>query len=47
MKRGQNIFGKKVFSMVARPTFYDQFVGGDTKEELQITVEGLNKANVR
>ena len=47
MNRCQGIFGTKLFSMVTRPTFYDQFVGGDTKEELQLTVDGLNKANVR
>ena len=47
MKKCQGIFGTKLFSMVTRPTFYDQFVGGDTKEQLQITVGGLNQANVR
>ena len=47
MKRCQGIFGTKLFSMVTRPTFYDQFVGGDTQEELQFTVSGLNQANVR
>ena len=47
MNRCQSLFGTKLFSLVTRPTFYDQFVGGDTKEELQWTVDGLNKANVR
>jgi hypothetical protein len=35
MRAGERILGKGLFSLVARPTFYRQFVGGDTEEELR------------
>ena len=34
-------------SLVARPTFYRQFVGGDTEQELRQTSELLAKAGIR
>ncbi len=35
MPAGERILGKDMFSLVARPTFYRQFVGGDTEQELR------------
>jgi hypothetical protein len=35
MQAGERILGKGLFSLVARPTFYRQFVGGDTEQELR------------
>jgi hypothetical protein len=35
MRAGERILGKGLFSLVARPTFYRQFVGGDTEQELR------------
>ena len=37
----------RIFSSIARPTFYRQFVGGDTEEELKRTSEALAKAGIR
>jgi len=34
MRGSERILGEKLFSMIARPTFYKQFVGGDTESEL-------------
>ena len=47
MNQSQKILGPRIFGMIARPTFYNQFVGGDSEVELQRTVDGLKKANVR
>ncbi len=33
---GERVLGKNMFSLVARPTFYRQFVGGDTEQELRL-----------
>jgi hypothetical protein len=35
MRAGERIMGKGLFSLVARPTFYRQFVGGDTEQDLR------------
>jgi hypothetical protein len=35
MQTVEKILGKGLFSLVARPTFYRQFVGGDTEQELR------------
>ena len=37
----------RIFSSIARPTFYRQFVGGDTEEELKRTGATLAKAGIR
>ena len=37
MRGAEAILGKKIFSAMARPTFYRQFVGGETEEELSKT----------
>ena len=47
MKQCQKILGPRFFGLVARPTFYNQFVGGDSEVQLQRTVDGLKKAGVR
>ncbi len=35
MRPGERILGKDLFSLVAHPTVYRQFVGGDAKQELR------------
>jgi hypothetical protein len=35
MRAGERILGKGLFSLVACPTFYRQFVGSDTEQELR------------
>ncbi|XP_023345655.1 uncharacterized protein LOC111714724 isoform X2 [Eurytemora carolleeae] len=35
MRKCEQLFGERMFAMVARPTFYRQFVGGETEEELR------------
>jgi hypothetical protein len=35
IRAGERILGKVLFSMVARPTFYRQFVGGNTEQKLR------------
>ena len=37
MEATQAMFGSKIFSAVARPTFYNQFVGGDCENQLKST----------
>ena len=39
--------GERIFDKVVRPTFYRQFVGGDSESELNDTVQGLKNAGVR
>ena len=39
--------GTRLFDSIVRPTFYRQFVGGDSENELSVTVQGLKKAGVR
>ncbi len=36
MWAGERILGKGLFSLVACPTFYRQFVDGDTEQELRL-----------
>ena len=47
MKTAQTFLGSKMFSVLARPTFYNQFVGGDCETQLRETAEALQKANIR
>jgi len=47
MKRSEAILGNRIFSAVARPTFYRQFVGGDTEEELSKTCELMRSSGLR
>ena len=37
MRFGEKWLGQRIFSALARPTFYTQFVGGDTEQELTET----------
>jgi len=47
MKRAESLFGSRLFSAVARPTFYRQFVGGDTEAELHQTCELMRESGLR
>jgi len=47
MRRAEAMLGSKYFSAVARPTFYKQFVGGDTEEELRNTCQVLKSSGLR
>lgn len=47
MKTGQKVFGDRLFPLILRPTFYRQFVGGDSEAELLKTSETLAKSNLR
>jgi len=46
-RSAQKVIGKRLFSAIARPTFYTQFVGGDTGPELIHTLHLLNKTGFR
>jgi hypothetical protein len=35
MRGCERLLGNRFFSLLARPTFYTQFVGGDTEQELR------------
>ena len=37
MRWSERVLGERLFSALARPTFYKQFVGGDTESELALT----------
>ncbi len=41
MWAGERILGKGLFSLVARPTFYRQFVDSDTEQELRVVTNGI------
>jgi hypothetical protein len=47
MRRSSAILGTGIFSSLVRPTFYRQFVGGDTAEELTYTAGKLTKSALR
>ena len=47
MRMGERLLGDRIFSKLARPTFYRQFVGGDTEEELRVTSQSLDRAGIR
>jgi hydroxyproline oxidase len=47
MNAGEKILGPKLFNSIVRPTFYNQFVGGETEIELKITAKNLDKAGIR
>jgi len=46
MRGCERVFGEKLFSLLARPTFYRHFVGGDTEAELRATRNELAKAGI-
>ena len=45
MRGAEAILGKKIFSAMAWPTFYRQFVGGETEEELSKTCELMRSSD--
>merc|ERR1712198_121944 len=47
MRGSEKVLGEKAFSAVARPTFYKQFVGGDTEQELTHTSDQLSRSRLR
>ncbi len=47
MKAGERVLGGRLFPLVLRPTFYRQFVGGDTEKELVATTDTLAKSKLR
>lgn len=46
MRACERVLGQRLFSLVARPTFYAQFVGGDTEQELRLTYKKLSEAGI-
>ncbi len=47
MRRGRSLLGGRLFSGLVRPTFYRQFVGGDTAAELTHTADRLTESGLR
>ena len=39
--------GNYIFGLVAKPTAYDQFAGGDSDESIREMAEKLEKGNIR
>lgn len=40
----ERILGKRVTSALVRPLFYNQFIGGDTAKEINVTTNRVEKA---
>ena len=47
MTAGQKYLGDRIFDLLLRPTFYRQFVGGDSESELLVTTQTLVKSGLR
>ena len=47
MRGSRALMGSRLFSAFVRPTFYRQFVGGDTGDELKDTADRLSKSGLR
>lgn len=47
MRIGERVLGQQLFGFFIRPTFYRQFVGGETESELIETAKTLTKSNLR
>ena len=47
MQLGLKLLGNRPFSVLVRPVFYAQFVGGDSEGELIQTAKALFDSNVR
>ena len=47
MRWSQKVFGPQTLGFFLRPTFYRQFVGGDTESELRHTSNNLQEAGLR
>lgn len=46
MTYSQKILGNRLFRSIVKPTFYKQFVGGETPEEMKLCMEDLREAGV-
>ncbi|XP_014671223.1 PREDICTED: proline dehydrogenase 1, mitochondrial-like [Priapulus caudatus] len=46
MRFGQKVLGRRLFAAVMRPTFYGQFVAGESQAEIRKTVDRLQDAGV-
>ena len=47
MRGSKALMGSRLFSALVRPTFYRQFVGGDTGAELKDTADRLSESGLR
>ena len=47
MRGSRVLMGSRLFSAFVRPTFYRQFVGGDTGAELKNTADRLSESGLR
>ncbi len=47
MATSRRLVGDTLFRALVKPTMYDQFVGGDSAQQLEKTVAKLEAANVR
>ena len=47
MRGSRALMGSRLFSAFVRPTFYRQFVGGDTGAELKDTADRLSESGLR
>ena len=47
MRGSRALLGSRLFSAFVRPTFYRQFVGGDSGEELKDTADRLSQSGLR
>ena len=47
MEIGQKCLGSTLFSIVARPTVYNQFAAGDNDASIRSTAKHLAMANIR
>ncbi len=46
MRTFERLLGARLFSALLRPTFYGQFVGGETREQLTRTADRLAAARL-
>ena len=47
MNIGQRCLGNTLFSLVAKPTIYNQFAAGDNDISIKNTAKDLARANIR
>ena len=47
MNIAQKCLGNTLFSLLAKPTVYNQFAAGDNDVSIRNTAENLEKANIR
>uniref|UniRef100_T1J6H7 Proline dehydrogenase n=1 Tax=Strigamia maritima TaxID=126957 RepID=T1J6H7_STRMM len=46
MTTAEKILGNRLFGLFMRPTFYNQFIAGDDRKSLAVTIGKLTKANI-